>query len=91
LFVQLGDKSSGDCAQWLLESGATDHMTHERPVFLDIDTRVQDTLCFGDGSVAKIKGRGTILLKCKAGEHKALQGVYLILRLTANITSLNQL
>jgi hypothetical protein len=41
--------------------------------------------------VAKIEGRGTILLKCKTGEQKVLQGVYLIPRLTANIISLGQM
>jgi hypothetical protein len=41
--------------------------------------------------VTNIEGRGTILLQCKNGEHKALAGVYLIPRLTTNIVSLGQL
>jgi hypothetical protein len=44
-----------------------------------------------DGSVTSIEGRGTALLKCKNGAHKALTGVYLIPRLTVNIVSLDQL
>jgi hypothetical protein len=35
--------------------------------------------------------RGTILLKCRNGDHKALTVVYLIPRLTTNIVSLGQL
>jgi hypothetical protein len=46
---------------------------------------------FGDGSVANIEGRGTIVTKCKTGGHKALTGVYYIPRLMANIISLGQL
>jgi transposase InsO family protein len=41
--------------------------------------------------MVKIKGRGTVLFKCKTGEHQALTGVYHIPRLTANIVSLGQL
>jgi hypothetical protein len=60
-------------------------------VFSKIDNKVQGTVRYGDGSVAKIESRGTILLKCKTGEHKVLAGVYLIPRLTANIVSLGQM
>jgi hypothetical protein len=38
-----------------------------------------------------IEGRGTILIKCKTGGHKALTNVYYISRLTVNIVSLRQL
>jgi hypothetical protein len=78
LFVQLGDRVNGDCTRWILDSCATNNMTGERSVFSKINNKVQGTMQFGDGSVAKIEGRCTILLKCKIGEHKALVGVYLI-------------
>jgi hypothetical protein len=91
LFVQLGDKEHGDCSRWILDSGAMNHMTGERSAFIEIDHKVHGTVRFGDGAVANIEGQGTILLKCKTGEHKALVGIYLIPRLTANIVSLGQL
>jgi hypothetical protein len=51
------------------------------------------TRCTGQSIsvVTNIEGRGTILLKWKTGEHKTLEGVYLIPQLTANIVSLGQL
>jgi transposase InsO family protein len=91
LFVQLGDKIVGGCTRWILDSGATNHMTGERTAFSELDTKIHGTVCFGDGSVTKIEGRGMVLLQCKNGEHKALVGVYLIPRLTTNIVSLGQL
>jgi hypothetical protein len=91
LFVQLGDEAQGESSRWILDSGATNHMTGQRSVFAEIDTKVQGSIHFGDGSVAGIEGRGTILLKCKTGGHKALTGVYFIPRLTTNIVSLGQL
>jgi hypothetical protein len=91
LFVQLGENGGGDGARWILDSGATNHMTGVRTMFAEIDLRVHDTVHFGDGSVTNIEGRGTILIKCKIGGHKALTGVYYIPRLTTNIVSLGQM
>jgi hypothetical protein len=60
-------------------------------VFTEIDRKVHGTVCFRDSVVANIEGRGTIMFKCKTGEHKLLVGVYMIPCLTANIVSLGQL
>jgi hypothetical protein len=91
LFVQLGENGGGDDARWILDSGATNHMTGVRTVFSEIDLRVHGTIRFGDGSVTNIEGRDTILIKCKTGGHKALTGVYYIPCLKANIVSLGQM
>jgi hypothetical protein len=91
MFVQLGDKKCGGGARWILDSGATNHMTGECEVFSELDTGVHGTVRFGDGSMTNIEGRGMILLQCKNGEHKVLAGVYLIPWLTMNIVSLGQL
>jgi hypothetical protein len=88
LFAQLGENGGGDGARWILDSGATNHMTGVRAVFSEIDLRVHGTVRFGDGLVTNIEGRGTILIKCKISGHKALTGVYYIPRLKANIVSL---
>jgi hypothetical protein len=66
-------------------------MTGVHAVFSEIDLRVPSTVRFGDGSVTNIEGRGTILIKCKTGGHKALTGVYYIPCLRANIVSLGQM
>ncbi|WVZ58489.1 hypothetical protein U9M48_008761 [Paspalum notatum var. saurae] len=91
LFVQLGDGREGDCTRWILDTGATNHMTSSRSAFSNLDTGVRGTVKFGDGSVVGIEGRGTVLFNCKNGEHHALAGVYHIPRLTTNIVSLGQL
>jgi hypothetical protein len=91
LFIQLGDRDHGKCARWILDSGATNHMTGGQSVFIETDHKIQGSIHFGDGAVARIEGRGTILLKCKNGDHKVLTNVYLIPGLTTNIVSLGQL
>jgi hypothetical protein len=90
LFVQLGDMA-GDSTRWILDTGATNHMTGECSAFSKLDTKVHRTVRFDDGSVAGIEGCGTVLLQCKNGEHKALPMVYLIPCLTASIVNLGQL
>jgi hypothetical protein len=65
LFVQLGEKGSGDSARWILDSGVTNHMTRVHAVFSEINLRVHGVVQFGDGSLGNIEGCGTILIKCK--------------------------
>jgi hypothetical protein len=91
LFVQLGDKGGGGHAEWILDTGTTNHMTGVCSAFFELDTGIDGTVHFRDGSVPGIEGRGTILFKCKNGEHQALGGVYHIPCLTANVISLGQM
>jgi hypothetical protein len=90
-FAQLGGNEERDARRWILDTGATNHMTGARTTFSDLDVSIRGTVKFGDGSLVEIEGRGTIILDCKNGEQRALTGVYLIPRLTANILSLGQL
>jgi hypothetical protein len=77
--------------RWVLDTGATNHMTGTRAVFAKLNTSVTGTVKFGDGSMVDIKGKGTVLFACKSGEHHRLDGVYYIPRLTTNIMSLGQM
>ncbi|WVZ90940.1 hypothetical protein U9M48_037190 [Paspalum notatum var. saurae] len=88
LYVQFGDKGGGGHTEWIHNTGATNHMTGVGSAFSELDTGTHGTVRFGDGSVAGIEGRGTILFKCKNGEHQELGGIYHILHLTANVISL---
>jgi len=88
--VQLGDGCEGESTRWILDTGATNHMTGTQSVFSNLDTGVCGSVKFGDGSVVGIEGCGTVLFRCKDGEHQALEGVYHIPRCTANIVSLGQ-
>jgi hypothetical protein len=90
LFVQIGDKAA-KCTHWILDTGAANYMTGNRLAFSELDTKVHGSVRFGDSSITGIEGCGTVLLKCKNGEHRALSMVYLIPHLTVNIVSLGQL
>jgi hypothetical protein len=91
VFVQLGAKEERDAKLWICDTGATNHMFGSWAAFTDLDSAVCGIVRFGDDSVAKIKGCGTILFLCKNGEHRLFLGVYYIMSLTENIVSIGQL
>jgi hypothetical protein len=66
-------------------------MMGSRSSFIDLDEGIRGTVCFGDGSVVGIKGKGTVVVECKNGEQQRLAVVYHIPKLKANILSLDQL
>ena len=86
--TQEGDTNNG---VWVLDTGATSHMTGDRTMFAELDTSIVGTVKFGDGSVVDICGQGTVLFVGRTNEHLAIQGVYWIPRLNTHIISLGQL
>lgn len=76
---------------WYLDNGASNHMTRQFSKFHEIDTKVTGRVKFGDGSMVQIKGKGSIILKCKNGERRTLNKVYYIPSLRSNIICLGQL
>jgi hypothetical protein len=91
VYAVLGDGAERDSKRWIFDTGASNHMTGIKEVFADLDLCVISTVRFGDDSVVRIEGCGTILFACKNGEHRPLTNVYYILRLTANIVRCGQL
>jgi hypothetical protein len=87
VFTQISKEEQKECHRWVLNTGATNHMTGCQSTFSDLDQNIHGTIWFGDGSVVQIKGMCTILFQCKNGEHHAFTGVYFIPRLTTNIIS----
>ena len=90
-FAHLGEREVRDEETWVLDTGATNHMTGSRTVFNELDTTVVGTVRFGDDSVARIEGKGAIVFLCKNCEHRSFAGAYYIPRLTTNIVSIGQL
>jgi hypothetical protein len=91
VFTHLDEEKERDVGTWVLDTGATNHMSGCRAAFMKIDIAVLGTICFGDDSVARIEGRGTIVFVCKNGESRSFDEVYFIPRLTTNIVSVDQL
>ncbi|XP_074363891.1 uncharacterized protein LOC141705649 [Apium graveolens] len=76
---------------WYLDNGASNHMTGLRSKFNELDERVTGQVKFGDGSLVEIKGKGSVMFKCKNGDERIFHEVYYIPSLCSNIISLGQL
>ena len=82
MFAQIGERGEQqEHRRWVLDTGASNHMT--RAAFSELDSRICEMVTFGDGSIVEIEGRGTILFVDKGGKHHKLTGVYFIPRLKA--------
>ena len=92
MFTQIGERGEQqEHWRWVLDTGATNHMTGSKSVFCELDSGIRGMVKFSDGSVVEIEGHDTILFVDKGGKHHKLTGVYFIPRLKANIVSLGQL
>ncbi|CAA7389732.1 unnamed protein product [Spirodela intermedia] len=91
VFAHLEEEELRDEEAWVMDTGATNHMSGSRTAFTELDTEVLGTVRFSDDSVALIEGRGAIVFLCKNGEHRSFARVYYIPRLTTNIVSVGQL
>jgi hypothetical protein len=91
VFADLDPEEEHNNGRWVLDTGATNHMTSVKHFFTELDMQVCGTIRFGDGSVIRIEGRGTIILTCRNGDHQTLMGVYYIMHLKTSIISIGQL
>ena len=80
-----------DSDVWVLDTGASNHMTGRRDALASLDTSIGGTVRFGDGSLVAIEGMGSVMLQTKKDGHKVLTEVYFIPKLKSNIVSLGQL
>jgi hypothetical protein len=76
---------------WVLDTGATNHMTGCRAALATLDETVRGAIRFGDGSTVEIQGRGAVALAGRNNDHRVLTEVYYIPSLKCNIVSLGQL
>ena len=76
---------------WILDTGATNHMTGSRNALASLDEIVCGAVRFGDGSTVEIQGIGAMAIARKNDKHRVLTEVYYIPSLKCNIVSLGQL
>jgi len=83
--------SSYEAGSWILDTGATNHMTGCRESLATLDESVRGAVRFGDGSKVEIHGIGAVTIARKNQDHRVLMEVYYIPSLKCNIVSLGQL
>jgi hypothetical protein len=70
---------------WLINSGASYHMTPHRGYFCEYDQYEGGYVFFGDESTTKIVGRGRVRIILQDGRSRTLLGVLHILSLERNL------
>lgn len=68
---------------WVLNTGASNHMTGTRSALSQLDQSVHGTVRFGDGSRVDIEGIGSVVVQGRQKQHKVLTDVYCIPKLGA--------
>ena len=76
---------------WYLGTGASLHMTSKRSYFHSIDENQHGVIRFGDESLVRFEGKGSIFLNYLDGEEIKLEDVLFVPSLRVNILSLGKL
>ena len=83
--------SKYDEGAWVLDIGATNHMTRCRASLATLDEMVRGAVRFGNGSTVEICGIEAVMIADRNQDHRVLTEVYFIPSLKCNIVSLGQL
>ena len=70
-FSLAAGKTSNPDKTWVLDSGATDHMTGDRSAFTTLETIDNDFVALADASKVRVEGVGTIEFTAKIGERSS--------------------
>jgi hypothetical protein len=76
---------------WLIDSGASYHMTPHREWFCKYEQYEGGDVFLGDDSITKIVGRGRVRLILQDGRSRTLPSVLHILGLDRNLISVNKM
>ncbi|XP_057996502.1 uncharacterized protein LOC131175844 [Hevea brasiliensis] len=70
LLLTCNAKEEKDQKAWFLDSGASNHMTGKKNLFVTLDESVKSSISFGDNTKVSIEGRDDILIQTKNGAHQ---------------------
>ncbi|KAH9745480.1 hypothetical protein KPL70_004087 [Citrus sinensis] len=91
LLLARNDTSGGQENTWYLDTGASNHMSGNRSMFVQLSEFVNGSVAFGDDLKVPVKGRGNILFRAKDGSHQIISNVYYVPNMKSNILCLGQL
>jgi len=75
---------------WLIDSGCTHHMTHDKDMFVKLDKTHYSKVKIGNGDYIEVKGIGDIANNAGSGI-KIISDVLYVLEINQNLLSVGQL
>src|SRR3990170_102733 len=52
---------------WLIDSGCTNHMTHDGKLFTELDRNITSKVKIGNGTHLKVESKGTVAIETNSG------------------------
>ncbi|KAG6473883.1 hypothetical protein ZIOFF_067801 [Zingiber officinale] len=77
--------------QRYLDSGASNHMTGNKELFVELNPNISSSIILGDGTYRSAKGKGTIAVQTKEGNKNLITDVLYVPSLSYNLLSIGQL
>lgn len=90
LFVATCFTSSDTSEHWLVDSGCTNHMTHDRELFKELRTTEIKRVRIGNGEHLDVKGKGNVAISSYEGT-KIIADVLFVPKIDQNLLSVGQL
>jgi len=75
---------------WLIDSGCTNHMTHDKDMFVKLDKTHSSKVRIGNGDYIEVKGIGDIAINAGSGT-KIISDVLYVPEINQNLLSVGQL
>jgi transposase InsO family protein len=90
LFVATCFSSIESSENWLIDSGCTNHMTHNKDLFRELSNANSTKVRVGNGNYIAVKGKGTIAISTYSGT-KLISDVLYVPEIDQNLLSVGQL
>ena len=90
LFAGTCFENESTSKSWLVDSGYTNHMTHDQDLFKEIDRTTISKVRIGNGEYIPVKGKGTVAIESLTGL-KLIYDVLFVPDIDQNLLSVGQL
>ncbi|OMO51183.1 Integrase, catalytic core [Corchorus capsularis] len=86
----IASTSSRNREEWLVDSGSTHHMVHNKDLFRNVDLSYNSKVIIGNGEYLEVKGKGDIVVSTPRG-NKVISDVLYVPEIDVNLISVGQL
>ena len=90
LFVASCYLASSSKEAWLVDSGCTNHMTHNASIFKELDKSYYSKVTIGNGETVEVRGKGVVAIEAPTGI-KYISDVLYVPEISQSLLSVGQM